>query len=114
MPETTKQVRRRGKQATDQAEDAQSQATDQAEDAQSQVEDATPDTGGDETDSAPKEDGRTPTVTGELKDAVREAAIEVLRPVMRKATTSAAKYAVTQGPTLVKDKVAPKLQDMDL
>ncbi len=51
------------------------------------------------------------TITGELKDAVREAAIEVLRPVARKATTSAAKYAVTQGPTLVKDKLAPKVAD---
>src|SRR4051812_13255615 len=47
----------------------------------------------------------------ELKDTVREAAIEVLKPVMRKATTSAAKYAVTQGPSLVKDKLAPKVQD---
>ena len=51
------------------------------------------------------------TLTGELKSAAREAAIEVLKPVVRKATTSAAKYAVTKGPGLVKDRVAPKLED---
>src|SRR5215211_1505580 len=49
------------------------------------------------------------TVTSELKDVVREAAIEVLRPVARKATTSAAKYAVMKGPDLVKDRVGPKI-----
>ena len=42
---------------------------------------------------------------GELLDAVRQAAIEVLQPVMRKATTSAAKYAVTHGPGLIKDQL---------
>jgi len=51
------------------------------------------------------------TITAELKDTFREAAIEVLRPVMRKATTEAAKFAVKQGPKLVKDKVAPKVAD---
>ena len=51
------------------------------------------------------------TITGELKETFREAAIEVLKPVMRKATTSAAKYAVTRGPRLVKDTLAPKVAD---
>jgi uncharacterized membrane protein len=41
----------------------------------------------------------------ELTGAVREAAIEVFKPVMRKATTTAAKYAVTHAPSLIKDKV---------
>jgi uncharacterized membrane protein len=45
------------------------------------------------------------TVRRELTSAVREAAIEVLKPVMRQATASAAKYAVTQGPALVKDRI---------
>jgi len=52
------------------------------------------------------------TITSELKDTVREAAIEVLKPVLRSATKSAAKYAVSQGPSMVKDRVAPKVQDM--
>ncbi|TMM05125.1 MAG: SRPBCC family protein [Actinobacteria bacterium] len=60
-------------------------------------------------DVAPRE--ATPTVTSELRDAVREAAIEVLRPVARKATTSAAKYAVTRGPDMVKDKVKPMVSE---
>jgi uncharacterized membrane protein len=47
----------------------------------------------------------------ELRETVREAALEVLRPVAREATTSAAKYAVTKGPGLVKDKVGPKVAD---
>src|SRR3954462_2147823 len=51
------------------------------------------------------------TITSELKDTFREAAIEVLKPVMRTATTAAAKYAVKQGPSLVKDKLAPRLED---
>jgi len=49
------------------------------------------------------------TLVGELKSAIRDAAIEVLKPVARQATTSAAKYAVTKGPDVVKDKVAPKV-----
>jgi uncharacterized membrane protein len=51
------------------------------------------------------------TVTSELKDVVREAALEVLKPVARKATASAAKYAVTKGPDLVKDRVGPALTE---
>ena len=90
MAEVTKQARRRTKNATDEAGDAQSQVEDQARNGR-------PD--------------HSPTITGELKDTFREAAIEVLTPVLRKATTSAAKYAVTHGPDLVKDKVMPKLED---
>jgi uncharacterized membrane protein len=52
------------------------------------------------------------TVSSELKGAVREAAIEVLSPVARQATSSAAKYAITQGPKLLKDKVLPKVDEL--
>jgi uncharacterized membrane protein len=91
MAEVTKEATRRGK---DQAEDVRSQADDEVRE---------------EGAEHPSDGGRT--ITAELKETFREAAIEVLRPVMRKATTSAAKYAVTQGPTLVKDKVMPKVQE---
>jgi uncharacterized membrane protein len=52
-----------------------------------------------------------PTLVSELKDTVREAALEVLRPVAREAATSAAAFAATKGPGLVKDKVAPKVAE---
>ena len=52
----------------------------------------------------------SPTLVGELKDAIREAAVEVLKPVARKATLSAAKLAVTSAPALV-SKVGPKITD---
>jgi uncharacterized membrane protein len=52
------------------------------------------------------------TVSSELRGAVREAAIEVLSPVARQATSSAAKYAITQAPKLLKDKVLPKVDEL--
>jgi uncharacterized membrane protein len=51
------------------------------------------------------------TVRDELKSIMREAAIEILGPVTRKATTAAAKYAVTKGPELATKTVAPKIKD---
>jgi uncharacterized membrane protein len=51
------------------------------------------------------------TVRDELRSVMREAAIEVLGPVTRKATTAAAKYAVTKGPELATKTVAPKIKD---
>jgi uncharacterized membrane protein len=47
------------------------------------------------------------TVAQELKEAVREAALEVLGPAARQATSSAAKYAVSKGPELVTKNVMP-------
>jgi uncharacterized membrane protein len=47
------------------------------------------------------------TVTEELKQAVREAALEVLGPAARQATSSAARYAVRKGPELVTKNVMP-------
>jgi uncharacterized membrane protein len=51
------------------------------------------------------------TVRDELKSVAREAAIEVLGPVTRKATTAAAKYAVAKGPELATKTVVPKIKD---
>jgi hypothetical protein len=47
----------------------------------------------------------------ELREIVREAAIEVLVPVARRATRQAAMYAVTRGPQLARDTIAPKLAE---
>jgi uncharacterized membrane protein len=105
MAEVTKQAGRRGKRATESADDVRSQVEDDAPD-------VTADGGrGRSEDSGDSRSDGSRTLTSELKDTFRDAAIEVLRPVMRKATTSAAQYAVTQGPGLVKDKVVPKVQD---
>src|SRR4051794_1556424 len=84
-----------------------SKAEKTAGDATDKAEEQAP--GRDEQDSGGSSGGGE-TITGEIKAAVREAAIEVLKPVARKATTSAAKLAVTQGPKLL-DKVGPKVTD---
>ena len=108
MAEVTKQARRRGRAAS---HDAASQVNGGSAQADERVRDVSGDGtdgergSGDSTSSGPK------TITSELKETFREAAIEVLKPVMRKATTEAAKYAVKRGPGLVKDKVAPKVQE---
>src|SRR4051812_13962194 len=104
MAEITKQARRRAKNTTDRKEQARPQAEDRASDATGSAED-----GAQQSVDNGSESGRT--ITSELKDTFREAAIEVLRPVMRKATTSAAKYAVTKGPGLMKERVAPKIEE---
>jgi uncharacterized membrane protein len=46
-------------------------------------------------------DGAGETISAELKQAIREAALDVLGPVARQATMSAAKYAVGKAPELV-------------
>src|SRR3954451_21192015 len=104
MAEITKQARRRAKNTTDRKEHARSQAEDRASDATGSAED-----GAQQAVDKGSEGGRT--ITSELKDTFRKAAIEVLRPVMRKATTSAAKYAVTKGPGLMKDKLMPRIEE---
>ena len=55
---------------------------------------------------------RAETLTQVLRETVRDAAIEVLKPVVRKATTTAAKVAVKRGPDMVRDRLAPKLGGM--
>lgn len=52
-------------------------------------------------------DGGGATMAQELKQAVREAVLEVLGPAARQATTSAAKYAVTKGPGVLAKNVIP-------
>jgi hypothetical protein len=61
---------------------------------------------------ADQDNGRSPatdTLVSELRSAVRDAAMEVLGPAAREATSSATKYAVKKGPELVKDNVTPAL-----
>jgi uncharacterized membrane protein len=53
--------------------------------------------------------GAQRTVGEELRQIVREAALEVLVPVARRATTQAAMYAVRRGPQLARNTIAPKL-----
>jgi len=91
--DATESVQNAGEEATGQAQDAGDEATGQAEQA------------GDVAS------GPAQTVTSEIKSVVREAAIEALSPVARKATTQAAKYAISKGPGLVTDKVMPKVAD---
>ena len=45
--------------------------------------------------------GGSETIARELKQAIRDAALEVLGPAAREATSSAAKYAVSKGPEIV-------------
>ena len=52
-------------------------------------------------------DGAGETIGHELKQAMQEAALEVLGPAARQATSSAAKYAVSKGPELVTKLVMP-------
>jgi uncharacterized membrane protein len=49
------------------------------------------------------------TLREELREIVREAALEVLVPVARRATTQAAMYAVKRGPQMARDTLVPKL-----
>jgi uncharacterized membrane protein len=99
MAEATKPVRRRRQRAESKADEGKKQIEKQT------PKDESSDQGGEqESGSGAQQDGGS-TVTSELKSAIREAAIEVLRPVATQATKSAAKFAVTKGPDLVKDKV---------
>src|SRR3954453_13183140 len=68
--------------------------------------DRQPDGSGDRHDAGGKQ-ADDATLASELRDAIRDAALDVLKPVARKATAGAAMYAVTEGPAFV-NKVAPK------
>jgi uncharacterized membrane protein len=107
MADATKPVRRRARSATKPVEDTATDVQDQAQDTGQDVAGGAQDAAG----SAGNGDSGAQTITAELKDTFRDAALEVLRPVMKQATTTAAKYAVTQGPGLVKNKVGPKIQE---
>jgi uncharacterized membrane protein len=106
MAESTRLRRGRAKDPAELATNGRAKDESDAQD--TQEEQAAPESRGGEDTSSER---GTPTLTSELRDAIREAAIEVLRPVARKATTSAAKYAVTRGPDLVKDRVGPKITE---
>jgi len=54
--------------------------------------------------------GAGETLVQELRQAVRDAALEVLGPAARQATSSAAKYAVNKGPELVSKNVMPAME----
>ena len=106
MAEATRparRVRRRAEEAPARAQRAVEEPEEVEEEAQASAEE---EEGGREERPA-----ESPTLMGELRSTVRDAAIEVLKPVARKATTSAAKYAVTKGPDLVKDRVGPKIAE---
>jgi hypothetical protein len=53
--------------------------------------------------------GQARTLREELRAIVREAALEVLVPVARRATTQAAIYVVRQGPQMARETLVPKL-----
>jgi uncharacterized membrane protein len=53
------------------------------------------------------EGGAGETISQELRQAIREAALEVLGPAARQVTLSAAKYAVSKGPEAVAKHVMP-------
>jgi hypothetical protein len=51
------------------------------------------------------------TLREELRGILRETVLDVLAPVARRATTQAAKYAITKAPQVARDTIAPKLID---
>src|SRR5436190_9605784 len=51
------------------------------------------------------------SVVDELTNAVREAAMDVLGPAAREATSSAAKYAVKKGPEMMVKNLMPAIQE---
>jgi hypothetical protein len=53
--------------------------------------------------------GEQRTLLEELRAIVREAALEVLVPAARRATTEAALYAVKRGPNVARNMIAPRL-----
>jgi uncharacterized membrane protein len=93
--------RRNGKGATEEVKDTADSARNEA-----------PDVGaGDVADTAGEAGSQSRTVTSEIKDVVREAAIDVLKPVAKKATTQAAKFAITKGPELFQSGIMDKVGD---
>jgi uncharacterized membrane protein len=125
MADVTKPVRRGRQRAqqevSDRGADVQEQVSDRTDDVEGQTEGVQDQAEGvqDQAEgvqeagerAAGRAGGDRTTVASELKDTIRESAIEILRPVARQATKSAAKYAVTKGPDLVRDRVMPRLEE---
>ena len=85
------------------AQDEQGQQNgDAAEEPAGQAEDAA----GRAEEAASSADG---PVVQELRDTVRDAVLEILRPAVRQAANSAAQYAVSKGPELVAKNVMPSV-----
>jgi uncharacterized membrane protein len=112
--------RRRTRQRPQEAEEEQNEQSSDAaaEDQEDGAEEQEPadrgqDEGSDDGEDSDDGDGGSggvgETVVEELKSAIREAALEVLGPATRQATSTAAKYAVSKGPELVSKNLLPAL-----
>ena len=110
MAEVTRPARRTRRRAEAETSGGKQQAEEQAPQEEPQDEEQAQSNG-----SAPEGDdskrGDATTLMSELRSAIRDAAIDVLKPVAREATSSAAKFAVSKGPDMVKDKVVPKVAE---
>jgi uncharacterized membrane protein len=104
MAEVAKKPRRRTRQRGHDEESPRADVEGTADDAKSTAEDTTSEA---EDTAGQAADGKPDGLFSELRGTVRDAALEVLKPVAREATTTAAKFAATKGPDLVKDKVVP-------
>jgi uncharacterized membrane protein len=114
MPEATRSRRRRAKDPSDNGDNVQEQDDDAVAedtgDAEQDVDDQ-PQDADDQEQETDGDGGIAQTLVQELKDAVREAALDVLKPAARDATSSAAKMAVTKGPELVAKNVMPAVAE---
>jgi uncharacterized membrane protein len=99
---------------TDTAEETAGGARDTAEETAGGARDTAEQTAGGARDTAEETAGQltsgTQSLTAELRSTIRDAAIDVLRPVAKEATTAAAKYAVKKGPEFVKGTIQPKVE----
>ncbi len=90
---------------TEKAKESSTKAKDTASDAQDATSEAQ-DTATEATQGATNGAGEGANgIFSELKDTARDAALDVLKPLVKEAATSAAGYAAKKGPDLVKDKV---------
>ena len=104
QPQASRSRRRSRREPDDAAEEQTEQSSDAAKEEDEAAEDEGQD--GDE-DGGNGAAGIGQTVVEELKNAMREAAKEVLGPAARQATSSAAQYAVKKGPELMAKNVMP-------
>jgi uncharacterized membrane protein len=98
----------------DTAEETAGGARDTAEETAGGTRETAEETAGGARDTAEETAGQltsgTQSLTAELRSTIRDAAIDVLRPVAKEATTAAAKYAVKKGPEFVKGTIQPKVE----
>lgn len=119
----TRGVRRRAGAAKEQARGGARKATEETGSTVAKATKGVTDASGEVTDQAQGSDESSEggsdrgsrdsrTMREELSSIVRETAIEVLGPVMRTATKSAAKYAVRKAPEMAMERVLPKLREL--